>query len=403
MKGRLVGKRFVVVGGGITGFSVADALGREGATVTVLDQNKEGAMMAGRYIAASPRAFAQIVPGTLAEGTGRDLAEAAFPLWCQLATEAALSHTAFDQCGWLACATPVAEPALRWYYKEAGKRWGARPYTKAGLGRVARFSPFRDTETTYALYDEKAASVYPPECLRELAAYLRRKGVTIRSDVRVLSIRGGSALLDAGGTEESIRADGFFVCSGNYRDLFASEYTSRGFKLRVLQMARTKVLPANNTVRVCCTGDTTIFRYGFTGGAPGLDQAAQSVNADLRRIDANVLFAPHPMKEGIVLSFGDTHAGETDHITFNPGDFEVLRTEAKRFVAEPFVPKLTDFEQCYVGVYPYFSEQGPFAESPVLFMPPGERVVCVMPTKGRGWTVAPALAQQAVRMWIDSF
>lgn len=393
MSSTLNGRTLGVTGAGIIGLTTAIEAAKQGATVTLYEQNRRGAMLGARFRAASPAAFAQVVPGSMAPGRGREIAESAFSRWMTLATEAKLSPSAFYPCGWYACATSAAEEsALDWYYRATGRGWGVKALTRRLIGSDRNCVPIRGTACQYALFDAKSASVNPPEALAELIAYATSLGVKVHWDARVTGIDGrkGTAVIE--GVEQDIEADGWVVASGNYDSLFPGLYRKRGFQTRQLQMYVTRPIPGKRSLNACFSGRTTTVRYGFTQGAPAIGDIMAALPEAVLALDANVLFAPHPVTGGMILSWGDTHWDENGAQDGRYSAFEVFRSESARFLASKYVPKASDIAYGYFGSYAYLADQGPYAEEPVLFSPKGQPVVLAVPTKGRGWTVAPELA-----------
>lgn len=145
------------------------------------------------------------------------------------------------------------------------------------------------------------------------------------------------------------------------------------------------------------SGDSAIASYGCTAFAPMIEAVRSAVPTDIKAIGGNVMLAPHPLgADQVTLRFGRTNFGEADNPLVRLSHFKLLRDEACRFLADPFVPTLDQLDETWMGSYPCLGSHGALGETPVVLRAVGAKAVAAFPPKERGWTDVHEVADLSI-------
>jgi glycine oxidase len=221
----MVGADVVVIGAGIVGFAVANALAQRGASVVVLERDHPGAQ-------TSRTAAGMLTPfvGGLAEGPLLSLGARALEEMAALAEEVQ-EHSGVDpglvRSGCLRIASKLEEALLRNQAKEL------EPYDVRWVDRdeLLEREPGVTADAVGGLWSPREAYVRPRQLTRALEGAALSRGVRLERGVPVLSLRReGNRIRGAQTPEGDYDADQIVICAGAWSGLFEE---SLGFSVPV--------------------------------------------------------------------------------------------------------------------------------------------------------------------------
>jgi len=198
----------VIVGGGVIGLSVAYVLSREGVRVTLLDRQEFGreASWAGAGLIAP---ISEHPPAQPFE-TLRAWSARLFPDWSEaLRTESGVDN-GFRRCGGVDVAWTVAEENE---LKTSAGRWRSEGivFERLAPGDYVRVEPALNPEIKVVYYLPDRAQIRNPWHVRALVETLRRRGLDLQPNQRVLRFAIESGKLKGVETEQGVIEAGTVV------------------------------------------------------------------------------------------------------------------------------------------------------------------------------------------------
>jgi glycine oxidase len=214
-----MGKRLIVVGGGVIGLSVAFECARRGHEVTILEQGVCGGQ-------ASGAAAGMLAPfsenGEGADDFFRLCVESLrlYPSWQEAVKETSGLDFEYSRSGSLYAVNHEADLAALINRKMWQKEYGSEPVIVEGA-QLHALEPALSRDTHAALYHPDEAHVYAPDYVLALAEACRRTGVDIqerRTGLRMVTEAHAAARVS---DEEGnvFEGDEIIICTGAWSGL----------------------------------------------------------------------------------------------------------------------------------------------------------------------------------------
>lgn len=200
----------VIIGGGVVGLSVADALARQGASVTVLEASLPGA--------ASFAAAGMLAPLAETRGPGPflDLALASlrrYPDFTALLREEAETDLAIQGPGMLRVARTEAEAEAQCAAWEWQQETGL-PLSCLSADELRRLEPALGPDIRAALFSPEERHIAPRILHCALQRACQRHGVEVRVETLVVGFETADGRVTAVQTPQGVISGGHFIVSG---------------------------------------------------------------------------------------------------------------------------------------------------------------------------------------------
>jgi FAD dependent oxidoreductase TIGR03364 len=374
----------VVIGAGVLGAFHAYFASRRGLRTLLLERH-DGPRE------ASVRNFGMLVPSALPPGEWLRRGVESAGIYRELAERLPFP---LSRGGMLYLATTPAEAEVLREFGQLGPDHGYNCRLLDAAEAVALNPAVNPDHCLAGLHFPDDLRLEPGSFFRALLPWLRRElGCAYRPAtvaVRVTEAGGWCRVAAAEGPE--FRARHVFVCCGaDLRTLFPMRFRGGGLLRCMLQMMRTEAQPGVR-LPTCISSGLTLRRYASFRLCPSWARLnAEPMDPDLRERGIHVLLAQDADGRVVV---GDSHrygAGDPDD-TLDARTEELILAEAGRLVRLPH----WRVAERWHGVYSLHPEREMYAETL------HGRIHLLTGLFGKGMTVGPALAREAIDRLLES-